>query len=278
MRKLEYLETKVLLEGLKFPEGPRWHEERLWFSDMRSRKVTAVDLNGNPEIITEIPNRPSGLGWLPDGHLLIVSMENRRLLRLDPDGLTELADLSKLISFPINDMVVDKEGRAYVGNFGFDYINNKLFEPAEVILVSPQGDAKIVADNMKFPNGMIITPDDKTLIVAETYAYRLTAFDINDDSSLTNRRVWADLKSLPPDGICLDAEGAIWVATPNYSSAVRVLEGGKITDKVNVNTDAFACMLGGQDRDILFICTSTQERTNGKIEYVKVDVPGAGLP
>lgn len=278
MRKLKYLETKVLLEGLKFPEGPRWHDDRLWFSDMRSRRVTTVDLNGKPEIITEIPNRPSGLGWLPDGRLIIVSMENRCLFRLDPDGLTVLADLSKLISFPINDMVVDKKGRAYVGNFGFDYINNKPFESAEVILVSPQGDARIVADNMEFPNGMIITPDDKTLIVAETYAYRLTAFDIMDDGSLTKRRVWADLKSLPPDGICLDVDGAIWVATPNYSSAVRVLEGGKITHKVKVNTDAFACMLGGPDRDILFICTSTKERTNGKIEYVKVDAPGAGLP
>ncbi|MFW9987801.1 MAG: SMP-30/gluconolactonase/LRE family protein [Candidatus Odinarchaeota archaeon] len=275
---MKYLETKVLLEGLKFPEGPRWHDDRLWFSDMRSRRVTTVDLNGKPEIITEIPNRPSGLGWLPDGRLIIVSMENRCLFRLDPDGLTVLADLSKLISFPINDMVVDKKGRAYVGNFGFDYINNKPFESAEVILVSPQGDARIVADNMEFPNGMIITPDDKTLIVAETYAYRLTAFDIMDDGSLTKRRVWADLKSLPPDGICLDVDGAIWVATPNYSSAVRVLEGGKITHKVKVNTDAFACMLGGPDRDILFICTSTKERTNGKIEYVKVDAPGAGLP
>ncbi|MFX1363332.1 MAG: SMP-30/gluconolactonase/LRE family protein [Promethearchaeota archaeon] len=275
---MEFLETKVILEGLKFPEGPRWHDERLWFSDMRSRKVTVVDLNGNSEIIAEVPNRPSGLGWLPDGSLLIVSMEDRHLLRLDADGLTELADLSKLISFSINDMVVDKEGRSYIGSFGFDYLNNKSFNSAEIVLVSPQGEARIVADNMDFPNGMVITPDDKTLIVAETYAFQLTAFDILDDGSLTKRRVWANLESLPPDGICLDAEGAIWVATPNHSSVVRVLEGGKITHKVNVSTEAYACMLGGPDRDILFICTSTQERTNGRIEYVKVDVPGAGLP
>ncbi|MFX1538314.1 MAG: SMP-30/gluconolactonase/LRE family protein [Promethearchaeota archaeon] len=278
MRRIEFLEPKVILEGLKFPEGPRWHDDKLWFSDMRIRKVMTVELNGNSEIIAEVPNRPSGLGWLPDGRLLIVSMENRHLLRLDTGGLTELADLSKLISYPINDMVVDKEGRAYIGNFGFDFINNKPFAPAEIILVSPQGDARIVADNMAFPNGMVITPDDKTLIVAETFAYRLTAFDITDDGSLTKRRVWANLESLPPDGICLDAEGAIWVATPNHSSVIRVLEGGKITHKVNITTEAYACMLGSPDRDILFICTSTKERTNGRIEYVKVDVPGAGLP
>ncbi|MFX1499585.1 MAG: SMP-30/gluconolactonase/LRE family protein [Promethearchaeota archaeon] len=275
---MEFLEPKVILEGLKFPEGPRWHDERLWFSDMRSRKVTALDLNGNSEIIAEVPNRPSGLGWLPDGSLLIVSMEDRHLLRLDADGLTELADLSKLLSYPINDMVVDKEGRAYIGNFGFDYINNKPFNQAEIVIVSPQGEARVVANNMDFPNGMVITPDDKTLIVAETYAFRLTAFDILDDGSLTKRRVWANLESLPPDGICLDAEGAIWAATPNHSSVVRILKGGKITHKVNVSTEAYACMLGGPGRDILFICTSTQERINGKIEYVKVDVPGAGLP
>jgi len=278
VRKLEYLETKVLLEGLKFPEGPRWHDDRLYFSDMRSCNVTAVDLDGNSEIITEIPNRPSGLGWLPDGRLLIVSMENRRLLRLGPDGLTEIADLSNLISFPINDMVVDKKGRAYIGNFGFDYLNNEPFAPAEMILVSPHGDTKIVADSMEFPNGMVITPDDKNLIVAETFGHRLTAFNILNDGSLTKRRVWADLEPLPPDGICLDVEGAIWVATPNYGRAIRVLEGGEITHIVKINTEAFACMLGGPDRDILFICTSTKERVNGRIEYVKVNVPGAGLP
>ncbi|MFW9996845.1 MAG: SMP-30/gluconolactonase/LRE family protein [Candidatus Odinarchaeota archaeon] len=274
----EFLETKVILEGLKFPEGPRWHGDKLWFSDMRIRKVMTVELNGKSEIIAEVPNRPSGLGWLPDGRLLIVSMENRHLLRLDPAGLTEVADLSELVSYPMNDMVVDKEGRAYIGNFGFDYINNKPFAPTEIILVSPQGDARIVADNMAFPNGMVITPDDKTLIVAETFAFRLTAFDIADDGSLTKRRIWANLESLPPDGMCLDAEGAIWVATPNHGSVIRVLEGGEITHKVSVATEAYACMLGGPDRDMLFICTATKERTNGRIECVNVDVPGAGLP
>ncbi|MCK4481502.1 MAG: SMP-30/gluconolactonase/LRE family protein, partial [Candidatus Lokiarchaeota archaeon] len=140
-----FLETKVLLEGLDFAESPRWHDDKLWFSDMEAHKVMTVDLNGNPEVIIELPNRASGLGWLPDGRLLVTSMENRRLLRLDPDGLTEVADLSRLASFHLNDIVVDKKGRAYIGNFGFDYFNTKPFAPAEIILVSPQGDARIVA-------------------------------------------------------------------------------------------------------------------------------------
>lgn len=273
-----FLETKMLLEGLDFAASPRWHDDKLWFSGMEAHKVMTVDLNGNPDVIIEIPNRPSGLGWLPDGRLLVTSMENHRLLRLDPDGLTEVADLSRLASFHLNDMVVDKEGRAYIGNFGFDYFNTKPFAPAEIILVTPQGDARIVADNMAFPNGTVITPDDKTLIVAEKFATRLTAFNIMDNGTLADRRIWANLKSIAPDGICLDAEGAIWAAAPGRGRVVRILEGGKITHKVKINRDVFACMLGGPDRDVLFICTATKERTNGSIEYVKVDVPGAGLP
>jgi sugar lactone lactonase YvrE len=273
-----FLETKVLLEGLDFAESPRWHNDKLCFSDMGAHKVMTVDLNGNSETIIEIPNSPSGLGWLPDGRLLVVSMENFQLLRLDPDGLTKVSDLSELASFHLNDMVVDKDGRAYIGNFGFDMFNGKPFAPAEIILVTPEGDARIVADNMAFPNGTVITPDDKTLIVAETVAAKLTAFDIMNDGSLTERRIWASLKSIVPDGICLDEEGGIWVAAPGRGRVVRVLEGGKITDKVKITRDVFACMLGGPNRDMLFICTATKERTNASIEYVKVDVPGTGLP
>ena len=272
------LTTKTLLEGLGFTESPRWHKDKLWFSDMEGHKVMTVDLEGNSNVIIETLNRPSGLGWLPDDRLLIVSMEDRRLLRLDPDGLTEVANLSNFASFHLNDMVVDKNGRAYIGNFGFDYFNRKPFTPAEIILVTPKGDAKVVANDMAFPNGTVITPDDKTLIVAETFATRLTAFDIMDDGSLTNRRIWANLKAIAPDGICLDAEGAIWAAAPGRYRVVRILEGGKITHKVKITRDVFACMLGGPDRDILFICTATKERTNGSIEFVKVDIPGAGLP
>ncbi len=278
MSKPDLLETEIFLEGLKFPEGPRWHDEKLWFSDMMARKVMTVDLEGNTETIIKMEDSPSGLGWLPDGTLLIVSMEDQRLLRLNPDGLKEVADLSSLASYRCNDMVVDKKGRAYIGNFGYDY-QNEPFKPAEIILVTPEGDAQIVADNLTFPNGTVITSDEKTLIVAETFGNRLTAFDILDNGLLGKRRVWANLgSSMFPDGICLDAEGGIWVASPGIGKVLRVLEGGKVTHEVKVSTQAFACMLGGLDRCSLFVATSTAEQVEGRIEKVKVEIPGAGLP
>jgi len=277
MSKPDLLETEIFLEGLMFPEGPRWRNEKLWFSDMDSKKVMTVDLKGNSETIIEMEDSPSGLGWLPDGTLLIVSMDNMRLLKLTPEGLKEVADLSSLATFKCNDMVVDKKGNAYVGNFGFDYQNEK-FKPAEIILVTPEGNTQIVADKLAFPNGTIITPDDKTLIVAETFASKLTAFDILDDGLLGGRRVWANLTSLIPDGICLDAEGGIWIASPGSSKVFRVLEGGKVTHEVKVSSQAYACMLGGLDRRTLFIATTTADRLEGRIEVVKVEIPGAGLP
>ena len=278
MSKRITLKTEIFLEGLKFPESPRWHDDKLWFVDMDTHKVMTVDLNGKTETIIERPSQISGIGWLPDNRLLVVSMEDCRLLRLDPDGVTEVVDLSKFGTVYCNDMVVDKKGRAYIGNFGFDYFNGKPFVPTKLILVTPDGDARVVADNMAFPNGTIITPDDQTLIVGETFSARLTAFDIMKDGSLTKRRIWANLKSLAPDGICLDAEGGIWIAAPGRGRVARVLEGGKITHIVKVENDAYACMLGGQDRRMLFVATSTHARTNGRIEVVEVDIPGAGLP
>jgi sugar lactone lactonase YvrE len=272
------LKTEVLLDGLKFPESPRWHDDKLWFVDMEDHKVMTIDLNGNTETILELPNSASGLGWLPDNRLLVVSMEDCRLMRLDPEGVTEVIDLNRFGTVFLNDMVVDKKGRAYVGNFGFDYFNGKPFAPTKLILVHPSGDAKVVADNMAFPNGTVITPDDKTLIIAETFSAQLTAFNIMDDGSLTGRRVWANLKSLVPDGICLDAEEGIWLAAPGRKRVVRVLEGGQITHIVRVENDAYACMLGGPDRKTLFVATSKHTRDAGRIEFVKVDVPGAGLP
>ncbi len=270
--------SDILLKGLEFPEGPRWREGKLWFSDMQAYRVMTVDLLGNAEVVLEMPGNPSGLGWLPDGRLLVVSMSDRRLLRLDPDGLTEVADLSALASYTCNDMVVDKKGRAYVGNFGFDHINEPM-KPAEIILVTPDGDARIVADGLAFPNGTVITPDDQTLIVGETYGGRLTAFDIQPDGALTNRRVWADLDDgVFPDGICLDAEGAVWVASPVGSEVLRVLEGGEVPRRIAVSTQAYACMLGGPDRRTLFIATSGQVEGSGCIEIIEIDVPGAGLP
>jgi len=278
MSKKITLRTEVLLEGLKFPESPRWHEDKLWFVDMEDYKVMTADLNGNTETILEISGRVSSLGWLPDNKLLVVSMDDNCLLRLDPEGVNMIADFNEFGPVLMNDMVVDKKGRAYVGNFGFDYFNNKPFAPTKLILVHPNGDAKVVADNMAFPNGTVITPDDKTLIIAETFSARLTAFDIMEDGSLTGRRVWANLKTLAPDGICLDAEGGIWLAAPGRKRVVRVLEGGQITHIVRVENDAYACMLGGPDRKTLFVATSKHTRDAGKIEFVKVEVPGAGLP
>ena len=278
MSKRITLKTEVLLEGLKFPESPRWHDDKLWFVDMEGHKVKTVDLNGNTEIIVEISGRVSGLGWLPDNRLLVVSMDDNYLLRLDPEGVNMVADFNEFGPVLMNDMVVDKKGRAYVGNMGFDYFNNKPFAPTKLILVEPNGDARVVVESMAFPNGTVITPDDKTLIIAETFAAKLTAFDIMDDGSLTNRRVWANLKSLAPDGICLDAEGGIWVAAPGRKRVVRVLEGGQITHIVRVENDAYACMLGGPDRKTLFVATSKHTRDAGKIEFVEVDIPGVGLP
>lgn len=279
-------ETEILLDGLIFPEGPRWHDGKLWFSDMAAKRVATVDLDGNSEMVVEVPGQPSGLGWLPDNRMLVVSMTDRRLLRLDPDGLHEVADLSELASFHCNDMVVDKMGRAYIGNFGFDFGADKPFKKAEIVLVTPEGDARIAAEEMSFPNGTVITPDDGTLIVGETFASRLTAFDIEPDGSLANRRVWAKLNKAVPDGICLDAEGAIWVASPTSSEVLRVLEGGEVTHRIGVSTQAVACMLGGTDRRTLFILTAKavtpneilSETGGGRIEMIKVDVPGAGLP
>jgi len=278
-------DTKILLDGLLFPEGPRWHENKLWFSDMQGRHVMTVDLDGNAEKIVEVNASPSGLGWLPDGRLLVVSMTDRRLLRLDPIGLVEIADLKDLASFHCNDMVVDKHGRAYIGNFGFDMAANAPVEPAEVVLVTPDGNTRVVAEELYFPNGTVITPDDRTLIVAETLGNCLTAFDIESDGTLKNRRTWAKLENVYPDGICLDGEGAIWLAAPNPGEVMRVKEGGNITHRLSVTTRPFACMLGGPERRTLFICTANthipdkvRAAPNGKIEFIDVEVPGAGRP
>jgi len=194
-------DTKILLDGLLFPEGPRWHEEKLWFSDMQGLHVMTVDLDGNTEKIVKVQSSPSGLGWLPDGRLLVVSMTDRRLLRLDGIELVEIADLRDLASFHCNDMVVDKLGRAYIGNFGFDLSAGAPIEPAEIVMVSPDGTARVVAQDLYFPNGTVITPDDRTLIVAETWGNCLTAFDIESDGTLKNRRIWAKLNDVYPDGI-----------------------------------------------------------------------------
>jgi len=283
--------TEVLIEGLTFTEGPRWHDGRLYFSDFFTHRVLAVDTKGNMEPIVETPQQPSGLGWSPDGSMLIVSMNDQKLLSFSNGELSEVADLSQLATHFCNDMVVDKKGNAYVGNFGFDLHAGEPIKPTNLILVRPGEEPCVVAENVFFPNGTVITPDDKTLIVGETFASCLTAFDINEDGTLANRRVWADLRSIEegytpvPDGICLDAEGAIWVASPSTNDVIRVQEGGALLDKVEVDRGAFACMLGGEKGNTLFISTandSTEEtclkEKSARIEVIEVDVPRAGLP
>jgi sugar lactone lactonase YvrE len=278
--------ARILLDGLAFPEGPRWRDDRLWFSDMHDLRVKTVDLAGRVEDVLTVPGSPSGLGWLPDGRLLVVSMHDRRLLRQDPHGLVSHADLSGLASFDCNDMVTDALGRSYVGNFGFDiHVPEPKLAPAELVLVSAAGDARIVARDLLFPNGTVISPDGRTLIVGESYGARLTAFDIEQDGSLSNRRVWAQLEGAVPDGICLDAEGAIWVASPLGNEVLRVEAGGRVTHRVAVSNLAIACMLGGPERRQLLVCTAPtvnpeqcRAQRAGRIELAEVDVPGAGLP
>ncbi|GAB4325330.1 MAG: SMP-30/gluconolactonase/LRE family protein [Dehalococcoidia bacterium] len=278
-------DTEVLLDGLTFPEGPRWHDGRLWFSDFFSHRVIAVDLQGRAETIVEVPGQPSGLGWLPDGRLLVVSMTDRKLMRLEPGGLVEHADLSGVATFHCNDMVVDGDGRAYVGNFGSDYNTGEPLQPARLARVDPDGTVSVAAEGLMFPNGAVITPDGATLIIGETFARHLTAFDRGPGGSLSNRRVWADIAPHLPDGICLDAEGAVWSADPRGNVVIRVAEGGKILDQVSTgDLGAFACMLGGEDGRTLFICTcagsgeSVAAQRAGRIEVARVEVPHAGWP
>jgi sugar lactone lactonase YvrE len=279
-------DTTTLLDGLCFPEGPRWHEGRLWFSDMHAKRVLRVGLDGRAETVVEVKESPSGLGWLPDGRLLVVSMNDRRLLRQERDGrLVEHADLSKIADFHTNDMVVDAQGRAYVGNFGFDLHTNAPQKTTQLALVLPNGEARVAAREIAFPNGCVITPDGRTLILAESMAARLSAFDIAADGSLSNRRVFAQLEGAIPDGICLDAEGAVWVASPTGNECLRVHEGGRVSQRIQASRLTYACMLGGPERKHLLICTSSThdpakcvvEKT-GRIELAQVAVPGAGWP
>jgi sugar lactone lactonase YvrE len=278
-------ETTVLLEGLAFPEGPRWRDGKLWFSDMHSQRVMTVDPDGRTETVVEVANDPSGLGWLPDGRLLVVSMRDRKLLRLDPGGLVEVADLGHIATWHCNDMVVDTHGRAYIGNFGADLEGDGDMIPAAIARVDPDGSVRVAADDLMFPNGTVITPDGKTLIVGESYASRMTAFDIADDGSLHNRRTWAQFETAVPDGCCLDAEGAVWVASPLSSEVLRVHEGGRISRRIELDSLGIACMLGGEDRRTLYVLTAStvlpheaKERRDGRIETIRVEVPGAGLP
>jgi sugar lactone lactonase YvrE len=279
-------ETSIVADGLVFPECPRWHEGRLWFSDVHAHAIKSLRTGGDVRVEVGDARQPAGLGWRPDGTLLFAQMAERKLARVTASGAVEtVADVSALEPVQINDMVVDGRGNAYIGGFGFELNAGAQPKPANVILVRADGTASPAAGDMMFPNGMVITPDGATLIVAETVARRLTAFDIGDDASLSGRRVWAALDVFPA-GICLDAVGAVWVASPVTGECVRVREGGEVTHRVKSHAKGvYACMLGGDDRRTLYLCTANttgpelvQSKSTGWIESVRADVPGAGLP
>jgi sugar lactone lactonase YvrE len=278
-------EPRILLNGLMFGESPRWHDGRLWFSDMGAGQVLSVDLDGKSELVAEVPAMPMGSGWLPDGAMLIVSSGDGRLLRREPDGsLSTHADLSGMDPHPWSDMVVDGRGNAYVGNIGFEFPAGE-FAPGFVALVRPDGSATRVADGIALPNGIAVTPDNATLILAESYGNRLTAFDVAPDGGLSNRRVWAEVGEGVPDGICLDAEGAVWYSDVPNKRCVRVREGGEVLETVHLDRGCFACALGGDDRRTLFMMaaefTSTSamsgQRT-GQVLTVPAPAPGVGWP
>ena len=291
-------DVTTVLSDFAFLEGPRWRDGRIWFSDFYLHHVYSAGEDGS-DLREEaaVPTQPSGLGWLPDGRLLIVSMRDRRMLRREPDGtLVTHADLSHYATGHLNDVVVDEQGRAYVGNFGFDLMSGGLLEPAALHRVDPDGSVTEVATDLWFPNGSVLTPDG-TLMVNETFGNRITAFDVTADGQLTNRRVWAEFGPLPTerslaqvfpqikvagDGACLDAEGAMWIADAVGGRLLRVTEGGRIADEVRPGTNVYACALGGADGRTLFACAAPDFDENARkaareasLIATKVSVPAA---
>jgi sugar lactone lactonase YvrE len=290
----------TLVSGMSFTECPRWRDGRLYFSDLYSDRVLAVGMDGSLETLAHVAGQPAGLGFMPDGSLLMVSQRERRIWRREVDGLVTLhADLNSLAPWHLNDLIVDNDGRAFVGNFGFDLMGGEPACTTVLIAVEPDGSARVVADGLGFPNGMVITPDGGTLIVAETTMSRLSAFDVTG-GSLGERRTWAAFGDEPtstefekmigsavlvPDGICLDAEGAVWVADTIHNRLVRVAEGGKILEEIKTGVAVFACMLGGEDGRALFACLApsyiaSEASANHRASVVmtRVRVPHGGLP
>lgn len=292
-------ESTTFMEGLRFGECPRWHEGRLWYSDFFTESVCSVDPTDpkDPRVECEVDGGPAGLGWLPNGDLLVVARKQRVVLRFDGNALSHHGDLAPWATFHGNDMVVAGDGHAYVGNFGFDLdafleekgVRGLLLPPGppttSMIHLDPDGRSSEAAADLSFPNGTVLTPDGGTLIVAETLAGRLTAFDRLADGSLANRRVWAAVPGIAPDGICLDADGCVWVANAIGHECVRVAQGGAILARVTTSQNAYACMLAGEDRRTLYVVTAPASAeaavahlTDGRIEQARVDVGGAGLP
>ncbi|MGZ8692576.1 MAG: SMP-30/gluconolactonase/LRE family protein [Gaiellaceae bacterium] len=278
---------ETLLDGGAFFESPRWHDGRWWVSDFFRHVVLTVGQHGRAEEIMRVDAQPSGLGWLPDGSLLVVSMRDRRVLRRATNGdVTVHADLSEHCDWHANDVVVAADGRTYVGNFGFD-LGNESPRATVLVRVDLDGSVSRVADGLLFPNGSVITPDARTLIVAETWAARLTAFTIAGDGSLHGREVWAAVPRTAPDGCTLDAEGCVWFADARHDRCVRVARGGAILDERTLpeGLRCFACMLGGEDGRTLAICAAPDYDERKRIASrdsvlltARVDVPHAGLP
>lgn len=290
----------VVAEGFSYLECPRWHEGRLWLSDFYQHEVVAISSDGTREVMARVPQQPSGLGFLPDGRALIVSMRDRKVLRREHSGELALhADLMHLAPWHLNDMIVDAKGRAYVGNFGWDLMSGAPAQTTCLIRVDPDGRASVAADDLMFPNGTGITADGKTMIISESFAGRLSAFDIATDGTLSGRRVWAQLGDVPtefhgdipdtvsvPDGLCLDAEGAVWVADAIRHCVVRVAEGGRELDRVSTgDMGVYACMLGGADGRTLYLCAAPsfveserKDTQDAKVLSTRVKVPHAGLP
>jgi sugar lactone lactonase YvrE len=287
IRQSSKAEPQLLIDGLAFGESPRWYAGRLWVSDWGAREIIAVDLQGKREVMARVdfPSFPMCIDWQPDGRLLIVSGRQGRLMRQQPDGsLLTHADLSGLAepSHPWNEIVVDGRGNVYINNQGFDFPGGE-FAPGTIVLLKPDGSARQVAGEIAFPNGMAVTPDNQTLIIAESYGNRLTAFDIAADGSLANRRVWAALGEGAPDGICLDIEGAVWYADVPNKRCVRVREGGQVLQTIDHDRGCFACMLGGAGRRSLFI-VATEWRGTAAMgdgsrtgQVLMVDAPAAGV-
>ena len=274
------------IDGIDFAEAPRWHDGRLWYSDFYQHTVFAVDGDAKREAMVRFPGegQPSGLGWMPDGSLLIVSMVDRKVMRWADGSLTEHADLGDIATFHCNDMVVDRSGNAYVGNFGWDIVSEGFdtIVPSDLALVRPDGSVEVAATGLAFPNGMVITPDGDTLIVGETFGGQYRAYDIAPDATLGNERVWAGVPGTAPDGCDLDAEGAIWFADALGGNVVRVKEGGEVTDTVATGDGVFACALGGDDgRSLFALCApgsaphDVAGKAAGSIKVMTVEVPSA---
>lgn len=264
--------AQVIHDGFDFGEGPRWHDGRLWFSDFYRHAVYTLDPESGEETkVVDVPGQPSGLGWLPDGRLLVVSMTDQKVMRLEEDGsLVEHADISAHCGYHANDMLVDDQGRAYVGNFGYDLHTDMAQRSVEEILgdesagrtdlvrVDPDGTVTVVAEGVRFPNGMVFVDGGRTLVLAETLRLQLTAFTVQDDGSLTDRRVWASTaeQMVAPDGIAADPQGGVWVSAALGPAVVRYAEGGEVTGQVETTQNAFACAVGGADGRTLYAMTA----------------------